>query len=45
MPRYVVYRHYPRYGFWNFMLDLVMLGITGGFWGIWIIIRFFKNRI
>lgn len=27
------------YTIWNFMLDLFMIGITGGFWLIWIFIR------
>lgn len=28
-----------RYGFWNFMLDAVMVTATGGLWFIWIIVR------
>ena len=28
-----------RYGFWNFMLDILMLALTGGLWFIWILIR------
>lgn len=34
-------RHYQsrQYGFWNFVLDLFMVSITGGIWLIWIFIR------
>lgn len=28
-----------RYGFFNFLLDIIMVGITGGLWLIWIIVR------
>jgi hypothetical protein len=28
-----------RYGFWNFIGDCFMVGITGGLWLIWIFVR------
>jgi len=28
-----------KYGFWNFILDLILVGLTGGIWLIWIFIR------
>lgn len=28
-----------RYGFFNFLLDVTMTSLTGGFWLIWIFIR------
>lgn len=28
-----------KYGFWNFIGDVLMTLITGGFWLIWIFIR------
>lgn len=33
------YRPVRTYGFWNLLLDLVMIGITGGLWIIWIFVR------
>ena len=30
---------YKRYGFWNFMGDCLMVGLTGGLWLIWIFVR------
>lgn len=37
---------YPSrpYGFWNFMLDLLMICVTGGLWVIWIFIREMRQR-
>jgi hypothetical protein len=32
------------YGFWKFMGDLLMTGITGGLWLIWIFVREMRNR-
>jgi len=35
----------PRqYGFWKFMLDVLMVVVTGGFWIIWIFVREMRNR-
>ena len=28
-----------RYGFFNFLLDVTLTAVTGGFWLIWIFIR------
>lgn len=28
-----------RYGFWNFVLDVLLVSLTGGLWIIWILIR------
>lgn len=33
-----------RYGFWNFMGDLFMTGLTGGLWLIWIFVREMRGR-
>lgn len=33
-----------RYGFMAFLLDIVMLVITGGLWIIWIFAREMRNR-
>lgn len=30
---------YRRYGFFNFLLDITLTCVTGGFWLIWIFIR------
>lgn len=32
-----------KYGFWNFILDLLLTVFTGGFWLIWIFIREVRN--
>lgn len=32
------------YGFWNFVLDIVLVCITGGFWLIWIFVREMRRR-
>jgi hypothetical protein len=36
----------PRkhYGFFKFLGDCVMVGITGGFWLIWIFVREMRKR-
>lgn len=28
-----------RYGFWNFVADVLLTCLTGGFWLIWIFVR------
>lgn len=32
-----------KYGFWNFILDLFLICITGGIWGIWMIFKFIRS--
>lgn len=34
----------PRYGFWQFVLDVCLFILTGGFWGIWIFVREMRIR-
>jgi hypothetical protein len=38
------YRIRRRYGFWHFMGDVLMVGITGGLWLIWIFVREMRGR-
>ena len=33
-----------RYGFWNFVGDVLLTLITGGLWLIWIFVREMRNR-
>lgn len=34
------------YGFWNFVLDALLVVVTGGFWFIWIFVREMRrNRV
>ena len=33
-----------KYGFWKFMLDCLMVVLTGGFWIIWIFVREMRGR-
>lgn len=33
-----------RYGFWRFMLDLVLTCLTGGLWLLWLVIRFLRTH-
>lgn len=33
-----------KYGFFNFLLDLVLTGLTGGLWLIWILFRFLRRN-
>lgn len=34
------------YGFWNFVLDVLLCAVTGGFWLIWIFVREMRrNRV
>lgn len=36
--------HSKHYGFFNFLLDVVMTICTAGFWLIWIFVREMRNR-
>lgn len=33
-----------QYGFWAFMLDLVLVFLTGGIWFIWMLFRFLRSK-
>ena len=33
-----------KYGILNFLLDLVLTGLTGGLWLIWIVFRFLRKN-
>lgn len=33
-----------KYGILNFLLDLVLTGLTGGLWIIWIVFRFLRRN-
>jgi hypothetical protein len=33
-----------KYGFFNFMFDVVMVAITAGLWLIWIFVREMRRR-
>lgn len=33
-----------KYGFWNFVLDVVMTALTSGFWLIWVFVREMRHR-
>ena len=33
-----------RYGFWNFVFDVALTALTGGFWLIWIFIREMRKQ-
>ena len=33
-----------KYGFWNFVLDIFLVLITGGIWLIWMIFRHLRSR-
>lgn len=35
-------RHRRKYGLFAFLLDLILIGCTGGLWIIWILLR--QNR-
>lgn len=37
-------RNCRKYGLGNFILDVIMLFITGGLWLIWIFVREMRNR-
>lgn len=36
-------RSRPRYGFLMFLIDLVLIGITGGVWALWIAFKFLRT--
>ena len=40
----IIYVQRRHYGFFNFVGDLIMVGLTGGVWLIWIFIREMRNR-
>lgn len=42
MPIYVVRE--SRYGFWKFVGDCIMVGLTWGLWLIWIFVREMRKR-
>lgn len=33
-----------KYGFFNFLLDLILIGLTGGLWLVWIVLRFLRRN-
>lgn len=33
-----------RYGLFNFLFDVILTGITGGLWLIWIFVREMRRR-
>ena len=33
-----------RYGFWNFIGDVLLTLLTGGLWLIWIFVREMRNK-
>lgn len=33
-----------KYGFCNFFIDVLMTGLTGGLWLIWVFCREMRNR-
>lgn len=33
-----------KYGILNFLIDLVLTGLTGGLWFIWIVFRFLRRN-
>jgi hypothetical protein len=33
-----------KYGFWKFVGDVLMVGLTGGLWLIWIFVREMRRR-
>lgn len=33
-----------KYGFWNFVGDVLLCMLTGGLWLIWIFVREMRNR-
>lgn len=46
MTRHVHYHNAcrRRYGFFNFVFDVLLTIITGGLWLIWIFVREMRNR-
>ena len=43
-PVLYVYQPKRKYGFFSFMLDVLMVCLTGGLWIIWILIREMRNK-
>jgi hypothetical protein len=41
---YITMRQRPKYGFWKFVGDVLMVGLTGGLWLIWIFVREMRRR-
>lgn len=33
-----------RYGFCNLAFDFIMTFITGGFWLVWVLVRYLRSR-
>jgi hypothetical protein len=33
-----------KYGFWNFIGDVIMIALTGGLWLIWIFVREMRRK-
>ena len=33
-----------HYGIMNFLFDLLMIGLTGGLWLVWIVLSFFRKN-
>lgn len=33
-----------KYGFWNFLGDVILTLLTGGLWIIWIFVREMRNK-
>lgn len=33
-----------KYGFWRFVLDVFLIFITGGIWGIWLILKYIRRN-
>lgn len=40
---YVVVKE-KRYGFWHFMGDLFLIYITGGLWGLYLLLRHLRSK-
>lgn len=40
----VIVRHTRKYGLSNFIGDVLLTGITGGFWLLWVFVRELRNR-
>jgi hypothetical protein len=41
---YTMHDYRRRYGFWKFVGDVLMVGLTGGLWLIWIFVREMRRR-
>lgn len=33
-----------RYGFFHFLLDMLLIILTGGLWALWIVFRYMHRR-